>query len=88
VAFFCNALRDSSVSKLDIRISLRDFGAAVGKARFDDIQIFRIDSFMSLEPLKRIDTDGFIDFTDFAEFASEWLLCSDPLNSACVHVLY
>jgi hypothetical protein len=88
VAFFCNALRDSSVSKLDIRISLRDFGAAVGKARFDDIRIFTMDSFMSLEPLKRIDTDGFIDFTDFADFAAEWLLCSDPLNANCVHVLY
>jgi hypothetical protein len=88
VAFLIKALRDTSITKLDIRISLRDFGVAVGKARFDDVQLFTMDSSRVLAPVERIDTDGFVDFTDFADFAAEWLLCSDPVNANCVHVQY
>ena len=88
VSFLFNAISDSAVSKLDIRISLKDFGVAVGKAQFDNVEIHKIDTAVLQAPLERIDADGFINFEDFAEFTSEWLKCSDPANSNCQSVMY
>ncbi len=69
-----NVGSNSSIAYLDVRASLNLFGTAAGQARLDD---FELNS-----------DENAIDFQDFADFALEWMKCSDPANSACMHVIY